>query len=28
VYNIDFSRSSDGPEMTLFLSEVVWCQMN
>jgi hypothetical protein len=23
VYNIDFSRSSDGPEMTLFLSEVV-----
>ena len=23
VYNIDFSRSSDGPEMTLFLSEVL-----
>jgi hypothetical protein len=23
VYNIEFSRSSDGPEMTLFLSEVV-----
>ena len=23
VYNIDFSRSVDGPEMTLFLSEVV-----
>ena len=23
VYNIDYSRSSDGPEMTLFLSEVV-----
>ena len=23
VYNIDFSRNSDGPEMTLFLSEVV-----
>ena len=23
VYNIDFSRSSDGPEMTVFLSEVV-----
>ena len=23
VYNIDFSRSSDGPEMQLFLSEVI-----
>ena len=23
VYNIDFSRSSNGPDMTLFLSEVV-----
>jgi hypothetical protein len=23
VYNIDYSRSSNGPEMTLFLSEVV-----
>ena len=23
VYNIDYSRSSDGPEMTLYLSEVV-----
>lgn len=23
VYNIDFSRNSDGPDMTLFLSEVV-----
>ena len=23
VYNIEFSRSSDGPSMTLFLSEVV-----
>jgi hypothetical protein len=23
VYNIEFSRSSDGPDMTVFLSEVV-----
>ena len=23
VYNIEFSRSSDGPEMTVFLSEVL-----
>jgi hypothetical protein len=23
VYNIDFSRSTDGPEMQLFLSEVI-----
>ena len=23
VYNIEFTRNSDGPDMTLFLSEVV-----
>jgi hypothetical protein len=23
VYNIDFSRNSDGPDMTIFLSEVI-----
>jgi hypothetical protein len=23
IYNIDYSKSSDGPEMTVFLSEVI-----